>query len=433
MATAAEETPAKSNFTSLDRPTWELYSTCVHCGLCLNQCPTYRVLGLEADSPRGRIYQILQVDAGRLEIGDSFVTHIDRCLGCLACETACPSSVHYGRIVERARAEIEQNYQRPWLTKKARDYFYKKVLHDRRVMTRWAKRLRWYQRSGLQKLVRASGLLNLAGLEQMEALAPRMDSDFFYHEVGMMFPAEGERRARVAMLAGCIGSVAFTALNRATVRVLALNGVEVLVPRNQRCCGALAAHAGYRDEARHLARRNIDAMLDENVDAIVTNAAGCGSAMKEYGDLLAGDPAYAEKAKRFAAKTRDVLEFLHQIGLRPPRKKLDYKVTYQDSCHLAHAQKVRSAPRELLKAVGVQIVEMSRSDACCGSAGVYNVTQHDLSMRILGEKMDDVAQVDADLIATANVGCLLQLQAGVAQRKLDMDVVHVIELLDDAY
>ncbi len=222
-------------------------------------------------------------------------------------------------------------------------------------------------------------------------------------------------------------------MNRATIRVLQKNGVTVYVPPQQSCCGALHAHAGFRDDARDLARKNIDAMLAESVDAIITNAAGCGSMMKEYGDLLAHDPAYAVKAETFVAKTRDVNEFLAELGLRSPRQKIKARVSYQDPCHLAHAQKIRSAPRELLRAIGAELIEMPHSDQCCGSAGTYNVVQNELSMKILEAKMEDVSSTDAEIIATANVGCMLQLRVGVAQCNLKRRVVHVIELLDEAY
>jgi glycolate oxidase iron-sulfur subunit len=399
----------------------------------LQQCPTYRVLGLEADSPRGRIYQILQVAEGRLAIQDSFVEHIDRCLGCMGCVTACPSGVQYGHIVERARAEIHANYNRPWLETKIRNYFYGTLLRRHDVLVRWAKLIRLYQRSGLQALTRKSGILKLLGMEKLEALSPQIDDDFSFDEFGMVFPAEGEHRGHVAMLAGCIASVSFADLNRATVRVLAKNGVSVVIPKDQRCCGALHAHAGRLEEARSLARLNIDACLDESIEAIVTNAAGCGGTLKEYHDLLKDDPEYAEKAKQFTAKVRDINEYLAEIGVRPPVKPLQRRVTYQDPCHLAHAQKIRSAPRQLLKAIGAQLVEMPNSDICCGSAGVYNVVQNALSMKLLEAKMDDVSSVESDIIATANVGCILQLRAGVAQRGMKQRVVHVVELLNEAY
>ncbi len=399
----------------------------------MQQCPTYRVLGLEADSPRGRIYQILQVDEGRLPIADSFVKHIDQCLGCVGCQTACPSGVSYGRIVERARAEIHANYKRPWLETKIRNYFYGTLLRKPKVLARWAKLIRFYQRSGLQTLVRKSGILKLLGMEKVEALAPRIDTRFSFDDLGMVFPAQGEKRGHVALLAGCIASVSFAELNNATIRVLNKNGVSVSLPKTQTCCGALNAHAGRLDEARDLARKNIDAFLADNIDAIVTNAAGCGGTLKEYDDLLKDDPAYAAKAQQFVDKVRDINEYLDELGILPPQKPINARVTYQDPCHLAHAQKIRSAPRQLLKAIGAELVEMPNSDICCGSAGVYNVVQNSLSMKLLKAKMDDVSTVESDVIATANVGCMLQLRAGVQQRGMKQRVVHVVELLDEAY
>ena len=391
------------------------------------------MLGREADSPRGRIYQILQVDAGNLEIGDSFVTHIDRCLGCRACETACPSGVHYGAILERARHEIETHYRRGWLARKVRDYFYREVINRRSLLSTQARLLRFYQRSGLQAFARGTGMLKAFGLEKLEALSPAIDEHFYFSELGKTYPAKGRKRGRVAFLAGCIASVSFAELNRATVRVLNENGIEVFIPEAQQCCGALPAHGGYRDEAKALARKNIDTMLDPTCDAIVTNAAGCGATMKEYGDLLADDPRYRDRAHEFAAKSKDINEYLAKIGLRDPKRRFDARVTYQDPCHLAHGQGVRSAPRDLLKAAGAKMVEMAHPDFCCGSAGTYNVVQNDLSMKILKDKMDDVQTTDADVLATANVGCMLQLRAGVKQRGLKMRVAHIIELLDEVY
>ncbi len=390
-------------------------------------------MGREADSPRGRIYQILQVDAGRLAIEDSFVTHIDRCLGCRACETACPSGVQYGRILERARNEIEQNYKRSWLARMLRDHFYGKVLHDFPRLARHAKLVRFYQRSGMQKLLRLAGVLRLIGVAELDQLAPAMESDFFFRELGRTYPAVGERRGRVALLAGCIASVAFAELNRATVRVLTRNGFEVVVPEQQTCCGALHAHAGELERARELARRNIRAMLVPGIDAIISNAAGCGAMMKEYSELLEQDAEYSAKAQAFSRAVRDVTEFLAEMGLRNPPKVLSSVVSYQDPCHLAHAQKVRSAPRQLLQAIGAELREMSRADDCCGSAGTYNVVQNELSMKILDAKMASLQAVRPEIIATANVGCMLQLRAGVERCGMCAEVLHVVELLDRCY
>jgi glycolate oxidase iron-sulfur subunit len=391
------------------------------------------VLGTEMDSPRGRIYQMLQVDAGRLALGDSFVTHIDRCLGCLNCQTACPSGVQYGSLLERTRSQIEENYQRPWLQRKLREHFYSRVLPSFSKLARSAKLVRFYQRSGLQNIARTSGLLKLLGVEEIDALSPRIESDFSFRDLGRTYPAEGVRRGRVALLIGCISSVAFAELNRATIRVLNKNGIEVCIPQEQSCCGALHAHAGLLDMARAQARKNIDAMLRPEIDAIVSNAAGCGATMKEYADLLEHDPQYAERAKQFVAKARDVTEYLAAVGLTEPKRRLKSRVTYSDPCHLAHAQGVRKQPRELLKAIGVELVEMPRADSCCGSAGVYNVVQNEISMKVLDEKMEYVSMVEPEIVVTANVGCMLQLAAGAKRKGLKTKVNHVIELLDQAY
>jgi len=405
----------------------------VHCGLCLDQCPTYRALGTEMDSPRGRIYQMVLVDEGRLPLGESFVTHIDRCLGCLNCTTACPSGVNYGSLVERARSQIEENYPRPWLQRKIREHFYRDILPSLGRLARHAKFVRFYQHSGLQSFARSSGILKLLGVEPLDALSPQIEDDFSFRHLGEVFPAEGTCRGKVALLIGCIGSVAFAELNRATIRVLTKNGIEVHVPKAQSCCGALHLHGGYLEMARAQARHNIDAMLSDEYDFIVTNAAGCGSTMKEYAGLLEHDPKYAERAMQFVTKVRDINEYLAQVGLLEPRRKLTKRVAYADPCHLAHAQGIRKAPRELLKAIGAELVEMPRPDTCCGSAGVYNVVQNELSMKILDEKMGFVASVSPEILATANVGCMLQFRAGMKRAGLNARVAHVVELLDEAY
>ncbi len=423
----------QSNFRGPDAPAWELYGTCIHCGLCLNNCPTYRVLGLEMDSPRGRIRQVLEVDQGRLAIDETFVTHIDRCLDCRACETACPSGVQYGHIVERARTQIEQNYRRPLIERLGRSFFYGSVLKDIAKLRRAAKLLRIYQRSGLQTLVRRLGILRAVGMDQIEGLSPVIDDRFFGAEIGHVFAAEGERRGRVAFHAGCIQQVAFAELNRATIRLLQKNGVEVHVPTAQGCCGALHAHAGRRDDARELARRNIDAMLRPEFDAIVTNAAGCGSTLKDYDDLLVGDPEYHERAKAFRAKMRDIGEYLAEIGLRAPKRLLHQRIAYQDACHLLHGQRIQSQPRELLRAVGAQLVEMEHADQCCGSAGTYNVTQTALSMQILDLKMQDVNAIEPDVVVTGNVGCQLQLRYGMVRTGRNIPVKHIVEVLESCY
>jgi glycolate dehydrogenase iron-sulfur subunit len=422
-----------SGFSGADKPAYADYSRCVHCGLCLNHCPTYRLWHEEADSPRGRIRQMQLVDEGRLDLGDGFVTHIDRCLDCRACETACPSGVEYGKLVELARAQIEQNYRRPWGSRLARDFVYKRLLpYPRRIATA-AQLLRIYQRSGLAAAARGAGILKLLRLDDRERLLPKIDRQFFFGELGRTFPARGTRRARVAFFAGCVAQVTFSDLNRATIRVLQANGCEVVVPAAQVCCGALPAHAGVRDVARDLARANFSAFAGADFDAILTNAAGCGSTLKEYTHLFAADdPAHAQAA-RFTAKMRDVTEFLAELGLAAPMREVPLRVTYQDSCHLAHGQKIREAPRKLIRSVpGVEFVEMPLADQCCGSAGVYNVTETKTSLELLALKMESVCATKSQAIVTANPGCILQLRAGAAIHQTGHEVLHVVELLDRA-
>jgi glycolate oxidase iron-sulfur subunit len=422
-----------SGFSATDKPEYDDYSRCVHCGLCANNCPTYRLWGQEADSPRGRIRQMALVDQGRLELGEAFVTHIDRCLNCRNCETVCPSGVEYGKILELARAQIEQKYRRPFLSRALRDVVYRRLLPYPGRIAAAARVLKIYQRSGLAAVARGTGILRLLRLQDREKLLPRIDSEFFFSELGKTFPARGERRARVAFFAGCVAQVTFSELNRATIRVLQANGCEVVVPAGQVCCGALAAHAGVRDVARELARRNFDAFLGEEFDAAITNAAGCGSTLKEYTHLFAEDDAAQARARQFTAKMKDVTEFLAELGMIAPLRALPLRVTYQDSCHLVHGQKIRDAPRELLRAIpGVELVEMPLSEQCCGSAGVYNVTETETSLEILERKMQCVAQTKADVIATANPGCILQLRAGATMHKTGQEVLHVVELLDRA-
>jgi len=425
-------TLANSGFSGIDRPEYIDYARCVHCGLCLNHCPTYRLWHKEADSPRGRIRQIQLVDEGQLELGDAFVTHIDRCLDCLACETACPSGVQYGKLVEAARAQIEQQYKRPFRARLARKFVYRWLLPYPRRIAAVARFLRLYQRSGLAALARWTRILKLCGLDEREGLLPKIDSQFFFGELGKVYPAKGRRRARVALFAGCVAQVTFSELNRATIRVLQANGCEVVVPPEQVCCGALPAHAGVRDVARNLAQANLKAFPVEEFDAVVTNAAGCGSTLKDYAQLL-GATAEAEAAAALASRIRDANEFLLQLGMTAPMRPVPLRVTYQDSCHLAHGQKIREAPRTLIGTVpGVELVEMQLADQCCGSAGVYNVTQTKASLELLAQKIECVRQTNAQAIVSSNPGCLLQLRRGVAIHRTNQQVLHVIELLDRA-
>jgi glycolate oxidase iron-sulfur subunit len=423
---------AASDLAEFDKPQQSDLDRCVHCGLCLNACPTYRELRVEMDSPRGRIYQMVQVSQGA-PISPSYVEHIDLCLACRGCETACPSGVQYGRLVEAARAEIENKVHRPWHERLVRWMVFRKLLPSRRSLEMAGAMMRLYQSSGLKRLFDMPGFLP-SRLAELESLAPEIETPFFFAYYGKTLPAEGERRYRVAFLGGCIANISFARLNEATLRVLQKNGCEVSIPASQGCCGALHVHAGIRDEARQLARRNIDGLLEGGYDAIITNAGGCGSTLKEYGELLEHDAEYSEKAHRFSALVKDINEFLASIELNPPMRVLPLTVTYQDSCHLAHGQKIRSAPRQILASIpGVELKEMQLSDLCCGSAGIYNVVHTGMAMALLKKKMDHVNATGAPVIAASNPGCMLQLRAGVKKFGKGQRVAHVVEILDEAY
>jgi Fe-S oxidoreductase len=414
----------------IDRPADADMSQCVHCGFCLQQCPTYLQLGIETDNPRGRIHLIRALAEDRVEATPALVRHLDLCLQCRACETACPSGVHFGRIMESGRAMLVQRGDVP-LAWKARVWLLRQTLpHPKRLRALFGL-LRAYESSRLQPALRRSGVLRRlpGGLADAESLLPDVPSTAFEP------PATPPRTQTplVALLTGCVMPLLYPNAHEATVRVLERHGHAVVAPEDQRCCGALSLHAGDRRTARELARRNIDAFLSTGAEAVVVNSAGCGSTLKDYGDLLEGEPGYAVKARRFASLVKDVSEFLVERGIQPPRGELALRVTYQDSCHLVHAQKVRSAPRELLRSIpGLELVEMATPDRCCGSAGVYSFAQREMSLRLLADKMTDVASTNAPIIATANPGCMMQLAAGLRRHGMAGRVAHVIELLDEA-
>lgn len=433
VTTTSDPVTTTSGLVNFDKPEQADLDKCVHCGLCLNACPTYRELGVEMDSPRGRIYQMVEVASGAKPINAAYLEHMGLCLACRACETACPSGVPYGRLIEAARADIENRIDRPWHQRLLRNIVFHHLLPSRTNLRAAGTLLRLQQ-----TLVAGLGLNKLMGrlgrLGELERLAPKIEKPFFYRYYGRTLPAEGQQRYRVAFLGGCIANISFARLNEATVRVLQKNGCEVTIPDGQTCCGALHVHAGIRGQARTLARQNIDALLGGKFDAIITNAAGCGSTLKEYGELLEHDPEYHESAQRFAALTKDVTEFLGGIELNQDLHPLAITVTYQDSCHLAHGQRIRSAPRKLLEWIpGLQFREMPMADLCCGSAGIYNVVHTGMALALLENKMRYANATPAEVIATANPGCMLQLRAGVERYGRGQRVAHVVELLDEAY
>ncbi|MBM3941615.1 MAG: 4Fe-4S dicluster domain-containing protein [SAR202 cluster bacterium] len=416
---------------------------CVHCGLCLSACPTYRTLGLETESPRGRIALMKAVQEGRTGITPQIVSHWEMCLQCRACEAVCPSGVPYGRMMSATRAQARAAGLQSDRVKGVSRLFLRGALPHPGRLRLGARLLRFYQRWGLQKLVRASKVLRLfpGGLAGLEAQLPPLSRRFFgpsKRPVGAGFkPAlttEGRHTLTVGLLSGCVMPLMQADTMRAAVRVLARNGCKVVVPPGQGCCGSLNLHGGDLEYARSMARRNIDAFLAAGVERIVTASAGCGSTMKEYHELLHNDPDYAEKASRFSQMTVDITEFLVSLPFAPPTGRLERRVTYQDPCHLAHAQRITTPPRAILKAIpGLQLVEMDHADRCCGGAGVYSMVQPELSAQILASKLDWIAATGAEVVATANPGCMMQLEQGLRRRGSAVRVCHVVDLLDEGY
>jgi len=429
MVDDTQQSIPASAFDAHHPPSLELMEKCVHCGFCLPACPTYTLWGQEMDSPRGRIYLMKLALEGKAEMNGSWVSHFDSCLGCVACMPACPSGVDYGKLIEATRAQIERNYQRPTAEKLHRRFLFEAFTKPGRM-----KLLRWpllaYQKSGAQAALRALGVFKALpkSIAAMDALLPTASP---IEPVAAVTPAQGEQRKRVGLLLGCVQRTFFSHVNAATVRVLAAEGCEVVAPPEQTCCGALFVHAGEEERAQELARTTIDAFEKDNVDTIVINAAGCGSNVKEYGHLLRDDPNYAERAKRFAAKCRDISEILAELPPRAERKPLKARVAFHDSCHLQHAQGVRLQPRSLLQQIpGTQLLEIPESPICCGSAGIYNLVQPDAASELGDRKARLIAPLQPDIVATGNPGCLLQLQSALAKANQRIPVVHTIQLLD---
>ena len=409
-------------------PDADLVADCVHCGFCLPTCPTYALWGEEMDSPRGRIHLMKQGLDGE-PMSDSMVAHWDACLGCMACVTSCPSGVQYDKLIEATRAQVERRHERGGGQKLLREAIFALFPHPRRLRVLRGP-LRAYQYVRLDRVVRRSNVLRRIApqLAAMEALAPRLTKPERLRE---HTPAVGERRAVVGMLSGCIQREFFPGVNAATARVLSAEGCDVVVPPGQGCCGALSAHAGREPEARRFARTIIDVFESAGVDAVVVNAAGCGSNMKQYGELLSDDPSYAARAEAFSAKVRDVSEILTELGTRAPRHPLDVTVAYHDACHLAHAQGVRAEPRALLGEIpGLEVREIADADLCCGSAGIYNVLNPEPAQELGDRKAANVIATGASMVVTANPGCLMQLAGALDRAGTTLGMAHTVEILD---
>jgi glycolate oxidase iron-sulfur subunit len=417
---------------------YSVVQQCMHCGLCLPTCPTYAATKVERHSPRGRISLMRAIADERLEISKTFAEEMYYCLGCLACMTACPAGVNYAEMFEHARAEAEASGLLASPRRNLiRAFAIRWLFMDLGRLRSTGRIIRLYQGMGLQTLLRRSGILKLLPkrLQELEAMTPQIQPKFSAQLIAPITPAIGAKKYRVAMLVGCAQDLIFSDINRDTVEVLARNGCEVVTPVRQVCCGSLHAHNGEWTLAQDLARKQIDQFPPDQYDAIITNAGGCGSHLKHYRKLLADEAQYADRARLWDEKVQDIHEWLMKIGLQPlPNHAPAQVVTYHESCHLAHGQKITSQPRELLRSIpNLRLVELPESSWCCGSAGIYNIIQPEMADELLERKLNHIQSTGAAIVATANPGCLLQLINGARKRGMNLRVVHPVSLLAEAY
>jgi glycolate oxidase iron-sulfur subunit len=422
-------------FDSQNAPKQELIDTCVHCGFCLSTCPSYRVIGKEMDSPRGRIYLMNAINQGEAALDEATTEHFDSCLGCLACVSTCPSGVQYDKLISATRPQVERNQPRSLSDRLIRTLIFNLFPYPDRLRlllpSFWL-----YQKSGLQKLVRNTGLLKQFSLRlaAMESILPEVTTDSFTNNLPDVIPAIGEKRYRVGMILGCVQRLFFSPVNEATVRVLTANGCEVVIPKSQGCCAALPAHQGQEAQAQALAKQMINSFADTNVDAIIINAAGCGHTLKEYGHILENDSEYREKAQQFSTQVKDIQEFLCEIKLTSqlfPLSDRELTIIYQDACHLLHGQRISLQPRQLLQKIpGIKLKEPIDAALCCGSAGIYNMLQPEVADELGQQKVDNLLNTGAELIASSNPGCSLQIKKHLGLQGKEITLKHPIELLD---
>lgn len=422
------------NFDTQNPPQPKLIDACVHCGFCLSTCPSYRVIGKEMDSPRGRIYLMDAINQAEATIDTTTVQHFDSCLGCLACVTTCPSGVKYDQLIAATRTQIERNFDRNLSDRLIRTLIFNLFPYPERLRL-FLPPLWLYQKIGLQQLIRRTGILKklTPRLAAMEAILPKV-TDRSWHDLPNVIPSQGAKRYRVGMILGCVQRLFFSPVNEATARVLTANGCEVVIPSTQGCCAALPAHQGQEAQAQALARQMIDSFIDLDLDAIIINAAGCGHTLKEYGQILADDPEYQDKAKQFSARVKDVQEFLAEIKLTSELHPLageELTLVYQDACHLLHGQKISIQPRQLLRQIpGVKLREPLDASLCCGSAGIYNMLQPETADELGRQKADNLLNTGASIIASPNPGCSLQIQKHLDLQGSQVKLFHPIELLD---
>lgn len=432
MANTITQIESRSGFDAHHPPEKKYIDDCVHCGFCLPACPTYVLWGEEMDSPRGRIYMIKKAAEGAAPLDDRFRLHMDNCLGCMACMTACPSGVQYGKLIEPARAQIERNVPRSLGDRLFRKLIFATFPYPRRLRM-LAVPLWIYQKAGVRSFMHALGIHRFLPerLAAMESLLPEVPRGIF-QTMPTVIRTERKLRRRVGMLSGCVQRVFFPDVNAATARVLAAEGCDVVVTADQPCCGALMLHSGLEEEAAALAKKMIAAFESAHVETIVINSAGCGSTMKEYGYLLRDDAAWAERAAAFSAKCKDIAEILCELGPQAPRHAISLRVAYHDACHLQHAQGVREQPRRLLAGIpDLEVVEIPEGSLCCGSAGVFNLMQPRTANELGSRKVDNLLSTKAQAVISANPGCLLQLMHGLRRRGMkEMPAFHMVELLD---
>jgi glycolate oxidase iron-sulfur subunit len=432
------ETPNINNLPGFDPtnpPDPKLIDSCVHCGFCLSTCPSYRVLGKEMDSPRGRIYLMDAINQGEIALNTTTIQHFDSCLGCLACVTTCPSGVQYDKLISATRHQVERNYSRSWIDSLVRKLIFSLFPYPN-LLRIFLIPLFIYQKLGLQKLIRTTGLLKLISprLAAMDSILPEISLKTFQNQLPTIIPSQTPQRYRVGMVLGCVQRLFFSPVNEATARVLTANGCEVVIPKTQGCCAALPEHQGQTEQAKALARQMIDSFVDTEVDYIIINAAGCGHTLKEYHHILENDPEYAQKAKDFVAKVRDAQEFLAEVGLTSKLSPISPKpltMVYQDACHLLHGQKISVQPRKLLQQIPeVTIKEPLDAALCCGSAGVYNLLQPEIAEELGQQKVTNLLNTGAELIASPNPGCALQINKHLKLQNKSISVMHPMELLD---
>lgn len=414
---------------------------CVQCGYCLPACPTYQVLDKESASPRGRIALVKAAAEGKIDVLEHLAGPIDLCLGCRACEVACPSGVKYGTILEGSRQAIQSSMEsageQKAFVRRVRRFVFKSLFPFPNRLKAVSGLIWLYQKSGLQQIAHILGLSKRLPyhLGEFEKALPEVSSPFSFVRRNTFVSAKRERKAKAAFFAGCVMDSLFFETNQKSIDLLSLVGCDVVLPQTQTCCGALHAHAGELEQAKELAKRNIEAFERTGADWYINNAGGCGAMLAEYDHLLADEPAWAERAKEFVKKSRDISVVLNELGPLPFQKEIPKRITYQDSCHLRNVQKVVSPPRQLLRSIpGAEVVELPGADGCCGSAGIYSLVQYETSMKILDLKMEAVRETNASLLVTSNPGCLLQMRMGIQRAKLEeqMKAVHLVDLLHEA-